>query len=100
MSQHGWWRSTAALAAGTLAPICVTNMKKGRMYLWHDLYPFVNRNMMLAWHVVRFFDHVGREKYTFHRIMWWRMPTAQRKPPEVRIWRFRNQSCVVTRPPS
>src|SRR5262245_47131076 len=26
--------------------------------------------------------------------------TAQRKPPEVRSWRFRNQSCVSTRPPS
>src|SRR5262245_65678738 len=26
--------------------------------------------------------------------------TAQRKPPEVRICRLRNQSCVGTRPPS
>ena len=25
--------------------------------------------------------------------------TAHRKPPEVRIWRFRNQSCVGTFPP-
>ena len=25
---------------------------------------------------------------------------AQRNPPEVRIWRFRNQSCVGTLPPS
>jgi hypothetical protein len=24
--------------------------------------------------------------------------TAQRKPPEVRIWRFKNQSCVGTLP--
>src|SRR6266705_2030403 len=26
--------------------------------------------------------------------------TAHRNPPEVRIWRFRNQSCVGTLPPS
>jgi hypothetical protein len=37
---------------------------------------------------------------TFHRITWWSVSPAHRKPPEVRICRLSIQSCVGTRPPS
>src|SRR5712691_10795992 len=38
--------------------------------------------------------------FTVHRITWWRVSSAQRKPPEVRICRLSIQSCGGKRPPS
>ena len=37
---------------------------------------------------------------TFHRMTWWSVSAAHRKPPEVRICRLSIQSGVGTRPPS
>src|SRR5215831_15758087 len=37
---------------------------------------------------------------TFHRITWWSVSDAHRKPPDVRICRLSLQSGVGTRPPS